>query len=118
VRCGTTPVTLLAGPEPGLDGLRHEVVLLGQHGSLTVSGRFPAGQPWVFDPPLLVDADGRATALGEPEAGPTDPWYRANARAIAAVVAVLHGAPADARLFGWDRALALDLAAQAALGRG
>jgi hypothetical protein len=110
------PVTLTSRHEPGLDGLRHEVLLHGEHGRLAVSGRYRRGQWWWFDPPALMVDGAAAEPLGGPEPARDDPWYRANAHAIGAVVATLRGAPPDPRLFDWDRALAMDRAIQAALG--
>jgi myo-inositol 2-dehydrogenase / D-chiro-inositol 1-dehydrogenase len=118
VRCGGVPVTLAARHEPGLGGLRHAVVLVGERGRLTVAGRYRIGEPWRFDPPRWDRPGAPTESVGEPEEGPGDPWYRANARAVAAVVAAVRGEPASPLLFDWDRALALDRAAQAGLVPG
>lgn len=116
VRCGTTPVTVGCAHEADRAGIRHEVVISGEEGSLAVTGRFDLGRPWRFEAPVLTLTDGRTEALGAVEAGLPDPWYRANARSIAAVVAALRGGPAHPALAPWTAALRLDTAAQAGLG--
>jgi predicted dehydrogenase len=113
--CGDVPVRLAAVASPGVHGIRHRVVLHGSRGELELSGRFRVGEPWRFEGPRVSRADGTVVLLGEAEAGPGDPWYRANARAIAAVVAAVRGEPPSPLLFSWERALALDLAARPGL---
>jgi predicted dehydrogenase len=115
VRCGDVPVELSCTPDPGLDGLRHEVVLETAAGLLEVSGTYREGGRWVFAAPQVRLASGGVRVLGEPESGSVDPWYRANERAIGAVVDALRGAPGDERLFDWDTAVAIDLAMRAGL---
>ena len=67
--------------------------------------------------PARPDSGGGAhgEALGEPELGPGDPWYRANARSIRAVVDAVRGGAPSPLLFEWDTAVALDRAAQSAM---
>ncbi|MCU0299979.1 MAG: Gfo/Idh/MocA family oxidoreductase [Candidatus Nanopelagicales bacterium] len=115
VRCGDVPVTVACRRERGLAGLRHAVVLDGECGRLTLSGRYRRGHAWWFDPPELALVGHVPEPLGDPEGGPGDPWYRANARSIGAVVATLGGAPPTPQLFDWDRAVAMDVALQAEL---
>ncbi|HEX6886789.1 MAG TPA: Gfo/Idh/MocA family oxidoreductase [Candidatus Nanopelagicales bacterium] len=114
-RCGDVPLRLTAAPSPGLHGIRHRVLLRGSLGRLELTGRFRVGEPWRFDAPRISRADGTLRLLGKAEAGHGDPWYRANARAIAAVVAAVRGEAPSPLLFSWERALALDLAARPGL---
>lgn len=115
-RCGAAGVTLISEHSPGLRGIRHSVTLHGVNGSISLVGSFEIGHAWRFDPPVLKLADGSSQALGGGESGPGDPWYRANARSIAAVVAVINGGePASRWLLDWDAALSMDSAAQRGL---
>lgn len=115
VLCGSVPIELTCARDPGLHGLRHEVLVEAAQGQVQVRGTYREGRPWVFEPPVVVTPGGHRV-LGEAESGPGDPWYRANARAIGGVVAGLRGT-ADPRLFDWATALAMDVAAQEALDR-
>ena len=115
LRSGDVPTELLCAHEPGLHGLRHAVVLEGEAGRVDVSGTFHEGDPWVFDPPRHQLAGGEVRILGEPEAGPGDPWYRANERAIGAVIDAVRGGAADRRLVDWSTAVRMDRAVQAGL---
>ena len=117
VRCGGVPVRLRARREPGIAGIEHAVRLHGSHGIVHLRGRYRQGHAWRFEPPTVTPLDGgRPQALGAPEEGPGDPWYRANERSIQAVVATLRDGPTSPLLFDWERALTLDAAAQASLG--
>lgn len=125
-RCGTTPITLESVHSPGSNGIAHSVELVGGAGRLRLHGSYRVGQPWRFSAPVLDTTrdSGRAglpaaparqvQELGVPEEGPGDPWYRANARAVAAFVDMLRGGP-DAPLLDWAAALAMDAAAQSGL---
>lgn len=113
--CAAVPVTVASVHRPGLTGLSHSVDIRGSEGVISLAGTYRVGHEWQFDPPLIIRPDGSRVRLGGPETGPGDPWYRANARAIEAVVAAVGGQPAAPMLFGWDRALAMDRAAQAGL---
>ncbi|HYO20501.1 MAG TPA: hypothetical protein VES02_17750, partial [Dermatophilaceae bacterium] len=115
--CGDVPTMLRSLPTPGLHGIAHEVTVRGEQGTLTVRGTYRVGEPWRYEPPELRLAAGVAGGgpLGSPEQGPGDPWYRANARAIGAVVDAVRGAPLSPLLFDWNAALALDRTAQASL---
>jgi hypothetical protein len=114
LRCGGVPVELEVHREPGLSGIRHEVHLLDARGTLTLTGRFRVGHDWVFtarrDGP---SARPDASPLAEPETGPPDPWYAANARSIAAMAR----GEQDGLLFDWERALQIDRCAQQLTGR-
>jgi hypothetical protein len=101
----------------GRQGITHEVLFRGARGQLSVRGDYNIGSEWSFPPPQVHWADGRTDVLGSDEAGLPDPWYRANARAVAAVVSTVGGGPADARLFTWNAALGLDRCVQSGLGR-
>jgi dTDP-4-dehydrorhamnose reductase len=116
VLCGAIPVTVLCAHRDGRAGISHHVEITGEQGSVEVSGRFDLGSPWRFEAPSLRLAGGGPEPLGSAEDGLPDPWYRANARAIAAVVAVLRGEPAHPALVQWGDALALDTVAHAGLG--
>ena len=116
-QCGQVPVELRCEPELGLGGLCHEVVVDAEGGRVRLRGRYREGEPWVFEPPRLEAAGGEDRLLGDPEAGPGDPWYRANARAIRAVVGAVKGEDSDPRLFDWSAALRIDRAAQVGLAR-
>jgi dTDP-4-dehydrorhamnose reductase len=113
--CATVPVTVASVHRPGLTGLSHSVEILGDQGMISVAGRYRVGHDWHFDAPRIHRPDGSHVHVGGSEAGPGDPWYRANARGIRAVVAAVGGQPAAPMLFGWDAALAMDGAAQAGL---
>ena len=105
---------------PGLAGIAHEVVLEGDRGQVRVSGRYRVGGPWLFHAEIDTGAGWNPLDTG-PDLGPEDggdPWYRANATAIAAAVAAVRGGPLDRRLFDWDRALGMDRVAQAQLRAG
>lgn len=115
VLCGGVPVELACLPFPGLDGLRHEVVLETDAGRLELRGTYREGSTWVFEAPCLRTPGGDVQLLGDPESGVVDPWYQANERAIAAVVDVLRGGSPDARLVDWDTAVRKDLAIRAGL---
>jgi hypothetical protein len=108
---------LSCGRSPGLSGISHKVVIDAAAGRLRVLGRYRIGQPWSFRVDVDQGAGWQQVGAEHPHAG-QDPWYRANAAAIAAAVAVVRGAPADARLFDWDRALDLDRLAQRRLRDG
>lgn len=99
--CGDVPVAVTVRHRPGLSGLRTTVELDTDSGAVEVVGQYRIGGDWVYTASL------GGTALTDPETGPPDPWYTANARSIAAAV---HGG--DHRVFTWDRALALDRCAQ------
>lgn len=99
--CGDVPVTVAVQHRPGLSGLRTTVELDTASGTVEVVGEYRVGGQWVY----TVHRDG--SPLAEPEAGPPDPWYAANARSIAAAVR-----GGDHRLFDWERALALDRCVQ------
>ncbi|MCB0914229.1 MAG: hypothetical protein KDC23_00805 [Actinobacteria bacterium] len=111
------PVTVTCRRAAGRRGLTHAVTFSGSQGRLTVTGGFALGSEWVFEPPLIESPDGSTQRLGQVEAGPGDPWFRANARSVAAVVSALRGAPGDDMLFGWSVALQLDRTLQRALAR-
>lgn len=118
VTCGDVPVRLVCEREPGLAGIRHDVVLEGAQAVLHLRGTYRMEAGWRFDPPLLRRRGEPASAgrtVGEAETGPPDPWHRANARAVAAVVDAVAGGDPSPLLFRWDRALDLDRAAQATL---
>jgi predicted dehydrogenase len=114
-RCGAVDVALISEHSPGLRGIRHSVTLHGVNGSIALHGSFEIGHEWRFGPPVLELPDGSTGAIGGGEPGPGDPWYRANARSIAAVVAAISGEPASPWLFDWDTALSMDRAAQRGL---
>jgi hypothetical protein len=114
-QCGAARVRLISEHSPGLRGIRHSVTIRGVNGSIALTGSFEIGHDWRFDPPVLALHDGSTEALDGGEPGHGDPWYRANARSIAAVVAAINGEPASRWLFGWDTALSMDRAAQRGL---
>jgi hypothetical protein len=117
VACGTTSVSLRCAQVDRLGGIRHHVVLTGGRGTLELLGQFTLGNPWRFGARLLPAAGwGAPEPLGPPEQGLPDPWYRANARAIGAVVEAVRGGPAHPGLVRWDAALRMDEVAQAGLG--
>lgn len=119
LRCGDVPTALHCAPEAGLDGLRHTVVVEADGGRVVVRGTYREGDPWVFDAPRCELPSGEVRILGDPEAGPSDPWYRANERAIGAVVHAVRTGQGDARLFDWSTAVAMDEVVRAGLaGRG
>lgn len=122
VECGQIPVALASVPEPGLDGIRHDVVIEGVNGVLTLSGRYRRGQGWRFEAPAILarphDGSARPAEVEEfglAESAPPDPWDRANSRSIAAIVEELRGRRVPPLLFGWDDALEIDRTAQAAI---
>lgn len=117
VLCGETPVELACVSEPGLRGLRHEVVVDAEGGRTMLEGTYRIGQPWAFAAPRIVGADAEVQVLGDAEPGPGDPWYRANVRSIGAAVAAVRGEQADPRLCDWATAVAMDLTVRAGLSR-
>lgn len=116
VRCAAVPVDLTVVSAPGRRGIRHEVSVSGADGQVAVSGQFRIGQDWSFGPATRTSPSG-THELGPVETGPPDPWYRANARSVAAAVAAVATGTADARLLTWSRALSIDTTTQAALSR-
>ena len=114
-RCGAARVTLISRHSPGLRGIRHSVTLRGVNGSISLNGSFEIGHDWRFDPPVLELPDGLTEHLGGGDPNHGDPWYRANARSIAAVVATIRGEPASRWLIDWETALSMDRAAQRGL---
>jgi hypothetical protein len=124
VECGDVPVRLESIPEPGLDGIRHDVVIEGVSAVMTLGGSYRSGSSWRFDPPTLMhrphatlpgDARTDPERFGDVETAPPDPWYRANARSIGAALGAIRGNRHDPLLFDWDDALALDRTAQAVI---
>ncbi len=114
----TLDVAIVCREQPGLAGISHEVLFHGSHARMRVGGSFAVGSHWVFAAPTVEWPDGSVDVLGSPETGPPDPWYRANARSVAAFVAAVSGAPGDSMLFGWSVALGLDRTLQRALAVG
>lgn len=115
-RADQVPVTVGCRRESGRAGITHEVVFHGTHGDLTLVGSFDIGHDWRFDAPRIRWADGRLESCGSLESSPPDPWFRANARGIAAVVAAVQGGKPDGHLFGWSMALTIDRCVHNALG--
>lgn len=95
-------------------GVSHEIQVIGEHGEMRLTGRYLPGEPWVFDPPLLI-LPGTEERLVPADQGLPDPWYLANEAAIGQVVSHLRdGGMAPG--FTWARAQALDLALTSTLG--
>ncbi len=113
VRCGAVTASVCAAPKPGLSGVRHTVEIGGEHGRLRLAGAYRAAQPWRFEAPQVDDGTGWRE-FGGPEEGLPDPWYLANARSIATMVAAVHD-PAVRVPFDWGRAVAMDRLAQDSL---
>lgn len=83
--------------DPGFSGLQHSIELDTDHASLQLTGEFHLGHDWRYGPVLL---DGHP--VSDTESGPPDPWYRANARAVATFVDLVAGrlTPQDATRAG------------------
>lgn len=114
---------------PGFNGLRHMVTVLCGSDEVSFDGEFRIGGAWRFGP-VLHNGQPVSDHGTHPAESGADPWYVANRRAIAAVVARVNeinrsthagagdsGAAVDERVPStWDQALVLDAAVQLVMG--
>jgi len=94
----------------GDPGIHHEVRVEGDRRVASFDGGFRPGHPWRFSPVWL---DGRA--ISPPEESPEDPWLRANARSVEAMLSAFRGGveasdAAPLGLFDVARALRIERA--------
>jgi predicted dehydrogenase len=76
-------VGLQLGGEPGIE---HAIRIDAQRGRVELAGAYRPGAAWRFS---AVRVNGEAASPDE--AGPGDPWLRANARSVEAMLAVARG---------------------------
>lgn len=99
----------------GAPGIHHAVRVEAERGRVELEGVYRPGSAWRFGP---VRVNGEP--VGPAEGGPGDPWLRANARSIEAMLAVFRGevtaeAGLDRGLFDLERALRVEQAVFGAL---
>lgn len=88
----------------GAPGIEHHVRIEAARGRLELAGDFRPGSAWRFGP-VRVNGEAR----GDAEDGPGDPWLRANARSVEAMLEVARGHRSNAQgldtgLFDLERA--------------
>jgi myo-inositol 2-dehydrogenase / D-chiro-inositol 1-dehydrogenase len=116
-QAGPTELQWHCEARPGLEGMTHEVSVMGARHHWRLSGAFRRGRPWHFS--LARHGERIADSSGTDG----DPWLQANARAIAqalaAAVSAWRGAgPADPRLTSAAQAATIEKQVLAAWGPG